>query len=403
MKTYDAKSFRKKTYYSEFANFEKNCIKSTEATIKNRNDFLKHLKITPVNETVPFMLNYDFERDTKLEIAILNQKIRSICENAHHLGLKPIFFTVTLPSEYHCCRTKLNAMGKIRYDNVNYKYNSFIEGLRAGADYHREIWENLRLNIEERFKKKWRFVKCFEMHEDYTLHLHCLIFVDNPEVFKTQYYRILDKYKLNPEFCPIDEIGKNKDYEQIKESRQAANYVLKTAGYVSKALNETNLKHYKFIKGAKRLIGLPRWITYSSKGSLPIYLWKPMFGVFRDYPELKDEYLDRANENESCLMSEIMKDSYIVRKIYNSEDTLKQMNINLKYGGESNNENDYMFKFEATIEKRTHLKNGENVTSYLLRDLVILYNKVEIYRKPIYNISFVTLDEIDDQNAKLAS
>lgn len=400
-----SKDLKTNPIYQESLKFRKKCKQRAENIIKNKENYLKQRKFTNAKTLVSYLAEYDINKDIKKEKEVMNQKARTICESAFKKNLIPVFITIPLSSMYHPFRTiKINGNQNLKIFNKKFKYKTLEDGLIAGANFLKDdIWQNIYDNSKEKFKKDMLFIKVFEMHKSGVLHLHIIVFVPDPALLIEQTEKVLKKNCIN--LYDIQEIGKDDNYKRIKESRQAANYILKTIGYVSKSINEDNIENYKIMKGAKGIFGLQRWFSHSVKEVIPTYIWNHVYRAVSSDKDLKLHYEDKAKEEESCLMSTIKDDSYIVRMIYDKDDRFEPQTLeectNLRLTGIGDSEKaklNIVVLLERNInEKVVWIGNKrvlEETKSYNVKELVVYLGKKEIYRKEKYIMEKRTLEEL---------
>jgi hypothetical protein len=142
------------------------------------------------------------------------------------------------------------------------------------------------------------------------------------------------------------------------------------------------------MSGLGSKLGITRWFSYSNSAVLPSYLWKY---IYRNMPdEAKKYYLRKAKKNESCYMSEVKKDIFITRAIYNKEDG----SLKIKEFGDF----DSRLKLYVLIEKKENmriLKNWRNKIiridkkySYNVKELEIYLGSLQIYKKMPFVMKF---------------
>jgi hypothetical protein len=106
--------------------------------------------------------------------------------------------------------------------------------------------------------------------------------------------------------------------------------------------------------------------------------------------EAKEYYLKKAKENKSCYMSEVKKDLFITRAIYNKKDE----SLKIKEFGEFNSR----LKLYVLIEKKENMKIFKNWRnkivridkkySYNVKELEIYLGTVQIYKKQPFIMKF---------------
>jgi hypothetical protein len=380
-----SREYRKSKIFKEEKKLKKNCIKLAENKILKKQEFLKKIEFVSKLGNYKYEPEFDIYKELKIQKEEMNQKVRTLSETAYNLGYVPYFITFTNPSEFH--HKRVIRSKNLIVKNEKYKFNSLLKGLRAGFENLHDIWENFYDNMKEEYKSEMKFIKCYETHESNVIHLHILVFVPRKkDIVKDQLRRI--KKKRNVGNIDIVKIGEDKKYKDIKESNQAAMYIMKTVSYISKGFNENDYSYYKFMKGLGYKLGITRWFSYSNSAVIPSYLWKYVYRNMLD--EAKEYYLKKAKENKSCYMSEVKKDLFITRAIYNKKDE----SLKIKEFGEFNSR----LKLYVLIEKKENMKIFKNWRnkivridkkySYNVKELEIYLGTVQIYKKQPFIMKF---------------
>ncbi len=176
--------------------------------------------------------NYRLERFQRR--SFIQDKFNFLNSEFTEKGLVPIFFTATLPSEFHAFPRNDVFIGSGSLDNdfrfvgSEISFNKFSHQIRLGAEklqqLHRNIYKDFRINRKYQ-KDTIKFIKVIEPHKSLLPHMHCIYYC--PPEYLTQFKRhIFNQIKL---------LGFNKKGCDLKDldNKGAIYYLLK---YINKEL-----------------------------------------------------------------------------------------------------------------------------------------------------------------------
>ena len=284
---------------------------------------------------------------------IYNKKLAS--EN----DLIPFFITFTLPSHFHPFKNRLKQL------NENFKFNTINEAIPKAyetlKDIFRYFYNVLKKNNRtlRKLGKNIKYNGFFEFHKSYIPHYHLLIYV--PAEFSEYIYKVynqtLEHFGMNKKSNKIIRIENKKNgNEELNELDGAVLYISK---YISKNLknlfefpdnledlrghiNEKTYKEYK-----RKQQNLYLYMGWKFKNNIRIFRGnQTKIGVLnykKIYTRLdkneKNELLEKAKNNNSCLLYEIEQISERItiindletkkrkRKAINDDGTLKRFTI----------------------------------------------------------------------------
>jgi len=175
--------------------------------------------------------NYALERCQRR--SFIEDKFSYLNSEFTEKGLVPIFFTATLPSEFHSFPRNDIFIGDGSKDNDfrlvgnEISFNKFSHQIRFGAkklqELHRNIYKDFKVNRKYQ-KDTIKFIKVIEPHKSLLPHMHCIYYC--PAEYLIQFKRhIFNQIKL---------LGFNKKGSDLREldNKGAVQYLLK---YINKA------------------------------------------------------------------------------------------------------------------------------------------------------------------------
>ena len=215
-----------------------------------------------------YNLTYDLPNKYKKDYYFLKSLFNYFSE--HYKTFDKVFLTITLPSQYHNPKTPFD--------------------IQKGYQKLNSIFIAYRKHLQK-YKITLKYVKFFEMHKDFTPHLHAILYLDysNAYYFKrynkkfnfnfasNAFYRIKKKYG-----------GGRSQFKKIYGDVGVQKYVSK---YIAKSLNPDSLMDLYLLDGWKRAAKI-RLFTYS-KVPLPKYIFQKLIASdYVSYDSIKDTYSD---------------------------------------------------------------------------------------------------------------
>ena len=143
---------------------------------KQQTNYLKNqqnLKNVKTGEVLT--LKYSFDSKQKEYVKTIEQKVNALVSLAVAQNLKPIFITLTVPSEFHPNKTLKNGIIVI---NKKYKFvkldDAIVEAYAKLRDIYRVFYKRLK-----NYSKNVYYIKITEPHKSLIPHMHILIFLEN--------------------------------------------------------------------------------------------------------------------------------------------------------------------------------------------------------------------------------
>lgn len=234
----------------------------------------------------------------------IQNRVNTLVKFGNENNLVPIFMTLTLPSEYHRCKTTKS--GKLIY---NYKYNDATpkEASKALTKMFAKIRQDR--SLKELSKNQRIYFKANEPHRDGTPHTHILMFVpkDRVEKVKTAYKRLYDK--------------RANDIQVITDN------INNSVAYIMKYINKL-LPLSKKEKLSEKEEYLNAWYSHnrvlrfsSSRSLAPLSLYRLLYKKFSIYALTKI-----MNRKELTIYEEI--DSKKILSIFDGDELLYERSTN---------------------------------------------------------------------------
>lgn len=119
----------------------------------------------------------------------IQNRINTLQEIAEQRALKPLFMTLTLPSEYHRCKT--TKTGRL-IENKKYNGTTPKEAVKALTKMFAKLRQDR--SLKELSKEQRIYFRVNEPHKDGTPHTHILLFVpiERIQKIKTAFKRLFD-------------------------------------------------------------------------------------------------------------------------------------------------------------------------------------------------------------------
>ena len=162
---------------------------------KQQTNYLKNqqnLKNVKTGEVLT--LKYSFDSKQKEYVKTIEQKVNALVSLAVAQNLKPIFITLTVPSEFHPNKTLKNGIIVI---NKKYKFvkldDAIVEAYAKLRDIYRVFYKRLK-----NYSKNVYYIKITEPHKNLIPHMHILLFIEKEQLsnIKNIFFKVYKEYKL---------------------------------------------------------------------------------------------------------------------------------------------------------------------------------------------------------------
>ncbi len=226
-----------------------------------------------------------------------------------------IFITITLPSIFHSPKTPDDPLIHFGAERIN----------RFFRKYLRYVSSNLKL--------KYKYVKVFEYHKDFTPHAHIVLYIEKDEKYTFAYLKnLFYRYKRK------EKIGRCQ-FKLLQGERGVQKYVSK---YIAKTFN-SDVRSLYILDGWKRVNNI-RLITYS-KLPLP----KRAFKIFlKNFDLTYEEVKSKGYEDLYQYALDKVELVYVFKKRRYCSDVLKSY---VRYKGGEPEYQIYFYYEEATCYK----------------------------------------------------
>lgn len=189
-----------------------------------------------------------------------------------------IFITVTLPSTYHPYITHKRGK-KLKRPIPNKRYNpTLLNGSDRLNKFWRELYKDFKVN---RKRVRLHYQKVIEPHKTFVPHMHALVYVPKEHAlsFQKHFDRMIKKHYL----------GKQNDFEVIKNQARSATYLLK---YIKKNLDGSNPHHAHMLDGWKKENKI-RVYTHSQI-TIPKFIFQKITRVLQLTPDQDENILEKV-------------------------------------------------------------------------------------------------------------
>ncbi|MFX4278212.1 replication endonuclease [Aliarcobacter butzleri] len=207
---------------------------------KQQSNFFKNqqnLKNTKTGEVLS--LKYSFDSKQKEYVKTIEQKVNALVSIAIEQDLKPIFITLTVPSEFHPFKTLKNGF---IIENKKYKFvkldDAIVEAYQELKTIYRTFYKRLK-----NYSKNIYYIKVVEPHKSLIPHIHLLLFVEEELLTNTKklFFKIYKEFKL-----------KKVDYDEkilVQNINKPVGYIMK---YIIKTLNSNDEFFKRWIDGWRK-------------------------------------------------------------------------------------------------------------------------------------------------------
>jgi hypothetical protein len=208
----------KEHYKISHYGLSKNDLRLTELKLKKQKDFLNFSFIYDrINQTrIPLAdIMISANHSPNRYYAEIQNRVNTLTTIAKQRDLKPLFMTITLPSEYHACKTTKNGL---LIPNPKYDGTTPKEAVKALTRMFARLRQDRSLK-DGLTKENRIYFRVNEPHKDGTPHTHILMFVpvDRMQRVKKAFKRLFD--------------GRGNDIQD--DIRNSTSYIMK---YINKTL-----------------------------------------------------------------------------------------------------------------------------------------------------------------------
>jgi hypothetical protein len=238
---------KQKHYISRMA---KLYIELSEAKALRQNEYMQTISVKNKKTGEQYRLHHDFFKKFRSDYIWFSLKSYYFQSMAIEHGLRPVFITATLPSEYHPFTAKgfrnKEYLG-IDNDGVS-KINKFIRDL-----YHGFYFERSRVVLP--------YQRVIEPHKSFVPHVHALFYVPESHVesFKSHFDTMIERHGM----------GVQNELEVIDDASRSSAYLLK---YIKKSYDASNPETARMIDGWKKSNRIR--VFTSSNISVPRYVFE---------------------------------------------------------------------------------------------------------------------------------
>ncbi|MEA3497610.1 MAG: replication endonuclease [Campylobacterota bacterium] len=241
---------------------------------------------------------YSANLNPKKYFAEINNRVNTMFNNAKDKGLKPVFVTLTAPSQYH---------RKYQDGNLHIDPNETAKALT-------QVWNKFtNLQVFQKMKKELGhglvYFRVYEPHKSAVPHLHAMIFIPVNYILAVK-----KKYK---EYFSSSSWGANKNaidfkYTWYKQGGGAVGYIMK---YITKTFKDEDTKAvqhavYWYIKHKVR-----RFL--SSRTLAPLSLYRKVRYYFKG--KYKDDFNVVTQKRDAGVFKKLFDDTQILYIYYNHD------------------------------------------------------------------------------------
>jgi len=346
-------------------------IEFIDAKIDYQKQYLKNFNIDFYDKNINMLDNtYSANLNPKKYFAEINNRVNTIFVNAKDKGLKPVFVTLTAPSQYH----KKDNNGNLVIDP-----NETAKALT-------KVWNKFtNLQVFQKMKKELGYglvyFRVYEPHKSAVPHLHAMIFIPVNYILEVK-----RKYK---EYFSSSKWGANEKaidfkYTWYKNKGGAIGYIMK---YITKTFKDENNDNkiqyavYWYIKHKVR-----RFL--SSRTLAPLSIYRKIRYFFKD--KYQNDFLIISQKLNAGVIYKSFEDTQICYMFYNHDTgevediIIWSKNIDLILNKRLNEKIENIRSKKAREEFKVNCKNNLNNKSTLKNTtnnntLTVLVNGIKSY------------------------
>ena len=251
---------------------------------KQQSNYLKNqqnLKNIKTGEVLTLKYSFDFKQ--KEYVKTIEQKVNALVSLAVTQDLKPIFITLTVPSEFHPFKTLKNG---VIIENKKYKFvklnDAIIEAYQELKTIYRIFYKRLK-----NYSKNIYYIKITEPHKSLIPHIHILLFVEKKQLenAKKLFLKIYKEYKLQ-----------RIDYDESVLNDNLNNAVAYIMKYILKTLNSDNEFFKRWIDGWRKKYKIRACEMSNLPISIEVYK-KLYYNLPSDLKEIIQKEIESNNQS----------------------------------------------------------------------------------------------------------
>lgn len=247
-------------------------------------------------------LRYSFDSKQKEYIKTIEQKVNALVSISVAQDLKPIFITLTVPSEFHPFKTLRN---KTIVKNQNFKYQKIDDAITEAYVKLREIYRAFYKRLKNHSKNIY-YIKVVEPHKSLIPHMHILLFVEKEQQLNTKklFINIYKEFKL-----------KRVDYDEkilVEKIQNPVAYIMK---YVLKTINSNDEFFKRWLDGWRKKYK----IRACEMSNLPISIeiYKKLY--YNLPSDLKESIQKEIESNNQSFFEYFIRNTEVHQIIYQKE------------------------------------------------------------------------------------
>lgn len=271
---------------------------------KRQSNYLKNqqnLKNVKTGEVLT--LKYSFDSKQKEYVKTIEQKVNALVAISVAQDLKPIFITLTVPSEFHPFKTLKNGF---IIENKKYKFSKLDNAITEAYEKLREIYRTFYKRLKSNSKNIY-YIKIVEPHKSLIPHIHILLFVEKEQQQNTKklFLKIYKEFEL-----------KKVDYDEkilVQNINNPVGYIMK---YVLKTLNSDNEFFKRWLDGWRKKYKIRACEMSNLPISIEVYK-KLYYNLPKD---LKESIQKEIIENNQSFFEYFINNTEVHQIIYKKEE-----------------------------------------------------------------------------------
>jgi hypothetical protein len=254
-----------------------------------------------------YTMSYSLKLKQMQKVKERQQQIYAIVNLANQKKLKPLFLTLTVPSEYHPFIFNQKTR-KIIKKNPKFKFNTIDEAISPAYQILKETYKAFYYQVKK-IDKSILYIKVYEPHKTLIPHLHVLLFINEEllERVKTIFYKQINNHQLKR--VDIDESLVVDDVEKPQA------YIMK---YLFKTTLADNDYMARWLDGWRRKYKIR--ILESSQLPMSLEVYRNLYYSLPD--DLKEQVDKEIQVNETNYFEYFMNNTDIDIQIINENENL---------------------------------------------------------------------------------
>lgn len=247
-------------------------------------------------------LRYSFDSKQKEYLKTIEQKVNALVALAVGQDLKPIFITLTVPSEFHPFK-RLSDETIVK--NQNFKYQKIDDAIIEAYEKLREIYRTFYKRLKNHSKNIY-YIKVVEPHKSLIPHMHILLFVEKEQQLNTKklFLNIYKEFEL-----------KKVDYDEevlVERINNPVAYIMK---YVLKTINSNDEFFKRWLDGWRKKYK----IRACEMSNLPISIevYKKLY--YNLPSDLKESIQKEIESNNQSFFEYFIRNTEVHQIIYQKE------------------------------------------------------------------------------------